>query len=59
MQIAAGQFFLVQLNHFTGGAGFGAQRLQLFFAAIDPDDMIRFGEGDHFVYPFENMFVGS
>lgn len=35
VQIAARQLFLIQLDHLAGGAGLGAQRLQLFLAAVD------------------------
>ncbi len=38
--VAARELLLVQLDQFSGGHGLPAQTLQLFLAAVDPDDTI-------------------
>ena len=57
VKVAAGEFFLVELNHFAGGAGFGAQFFGLFFGSVDPDDLVRRAESRHFVDPVQNVLV--
>ena len=51
VQITTGQFFLVQLDHFSGGASFCAECFRLLFCAVDPDDFIRLRHGSHLIDP--------
>ena len=42
--VAAGKFFLIELEHLARFARFLAQRCKLLFASVDPDDVVRAGE---------------
>ena len=54
VQIAAGELFLVELDHFAGLACFLAESLELFLGAVDPNDLIGFEKLGHFVEPCEH-----
>ena len=57
VQVAAGQLFFVELDHFAGLAGFGAQRFELLFRAVDPNELIRINESFHLVDPSEHTCI--
>ena len=44
VQIAIGQKLFVQLDHFARSHRFGAERVALRFAAVDPHDFIGLGK---------------
>ena len=51
VEIAAGQFLLIELGEDALPHRLGAQGFQLFLASIDPDDRCRAGTGGHFIDP--------
>ena len=57
VQIAVGQQILVELDHFAGLAGLGLQCVDLFFRAVDPNDLGGLEQFDLFVEPAEHRFV--
>ena len=54
VEIAAGQFLLVELEHLAGGAGFGAQGVQLILRTVDPNDLVGLHERDLVLDPGED-----
>ena len=57
VEVATGQLLLVQLGDLAGGAGFLPQSLQLGLAAVDPDDLVRLGQGNLFVDPVKDVLI--
>ena len=57
VQVAVGEQLFVQLDQLAGGAGFLAECLRLFLAAVDPNDLIRLGHCGHFIDPGQNVLV--
>ena len=58
----ARQLFRIQLIHlipvaFRQRSNFFCQCIQLFFGTIDPYDLVRLGQSNHFVNPCQNIFV--
>ena len=47
----------VELNHFPGRNCLVAQLIKLLFGTVNPDNLVRLREGNHFVYPSEYVFV--
>ena len=54
---AARELLFIELDHLAGGDGFFSQGVELFFAAVDPDNLVRLAERDHLINPIENIFV--
>ena len=57
VEIAAGELFLVELDHFAGLAGFLAQTLKLLLRTVNPDDLVGLEKLGHFVEPCEHGLI--
>ena len=51
VEVASGELFLVELDHFAGSAGFLAELLKLLLAAVDPNDLFGLYKLDLLVKP--------
>ena len=55
--VAARKLLFVELDHFSGLYRKRADRVQLRFTAVNPDDFLRFGHGGAFCDPIGYFFV--
>ena len=54
---ASRQLLRVETSHLTGGNSLVFQSIQLLIAAVNPNNLSGFGQGDHFIDPFEYIWV--
>jgi hypothetical protein len=57
VKVTAGEFFLVEADHFACGNSFFSESFCLFCAAVDPNDLVRASKSSHFFNPRENVLV--
>ena len=57
VEIATGEQFLIELNHFAGGHSLFSERLELFFGTVDKNDLIGGAKRDAVVHELLDSFV--
>ena len=57
VEVASGELFGIELDHFACRASFCTEGIGLFFAAVDPYDLVRCAKSSHFVNPIKYVLI--